>query len=132
MPNQFRLVAPCGMNCCVCLAHLRKDRQCPGCHVEKSNKSASCIKCIIRNCVIIKQNRSKFCFECENYPCKRLIQLDKRYRTKYKMSMIANLESIKIIGLDAFIQNEKARWHCTKCDGVICVHRGYCLRCGLI
>jgi hypothetical protein len=124
------MIAPCGMNCGICRAHLRTNRICPGCHGEDAKKSASCIKCIIRNCETIKLNKSKFCFECENYPCKRLIQLDKRYRTKYSMSMIENLGNIKRIGLSAFIENEKERWLCQRCGGVICVHQGYCLSCG--
>jgi uncharacterized OB-fold protein len=45
--------------------------------------------------------------------------------------MIENLESIKQIGLNAFVENEKARWLCPKCGGIICVHRGYCLHCGI-
>ncbi len=120
------------MNCGICLAYLRKERKCPGCNEADTNKSPSCIKCIIKNCEIIKQSQSKFCYECEKYPCKRLKQLDKRYRTKYSMSMIENLESIKEIGLVAFTENEKKRWRCSKCGGVVCVHRGYCLTCGKI
>ena len=130
MPAETQLIAPCGMNCGVCLAHLRKERKCSGCHGDNTNKSASCINCIIRNCEMIKISQSGFCFECVKYPCKRLKQLDKRYRTKYAMSMIENLESIKGIGLSAFLANEKDRWHCAKCGGVICVHRGYCFHCG--
>lgn len=129
---ETRLIAPCGMNCGICLAYLRDKRRCPGCLGEDINKSASCIQCIIKNCEVIKQSQSKFCYECENYPCKRLKQLDKRYRTKYKMSMIENLENIKAAGLSVFIENEKERWLCKKCGGVICVHRGYCLQCGPI
>ena len=129
MPTGTQLIAPCGMNCGICLAHLREKRKCPGCHGEDTNKSASCLKCTIRNCAVIQLNQSKFCFECEKYPCKRLKHLDKRYRTKYVMSMIENLENIKRIGLSAFMENEKERWRCPKCGGVICVHRGYCLQC---
>ena len=132
MPAETQLIAPCGMNCGVCFAHLRKERKCSGCHGDNTNKSASNIKCIIRNCEMIKINQSGFCFECVKYPCKRLKQLDKRYRTKYAMSMIENLESIKGIGLSAFLANEKDRWHCAKCGGVICVHRGCCFHCGEI
>lgn len=132
MPAEVRLIAPCGMNCGVCIAHLRKDRVCPGCWGEDSHKPVTRTKCIIKNCEIIKLNKSKFCFECEEYPCKRLKQLDKRYRTKYRMSMIENLDSIKKIGLDAFIEKEQERWRCQKCGGVICVHKGYCLECGPI
>jgi len=127
---ETRLIAPCGMNCGICMAYLRKERKCLGCYVDDSNKPSTILNCIIRNCETIKTNQSGFCYECESYPCKRLKQLDKRYRTKYSMSMIENLESIKRIGLSAFIANEKVRWRCTKCGGVICVHRGYCFSCG--
>jgi hypothetical protein len=125
-----QLIAPCGMNCGVCLAHLRKTSNCPGCNGEVSKKLTSRVNCVIRNCETIKTNQSKFCYECETYPCKRLKQLDKRYRTKYAMSMIENLNSIKKTGLSAFVKNEEKRWRCIKCGGVICVHRGYCLNCG--
>jgi hypothetical protein len=130
MPAEVRMIAPCGMNCGICRAYLRKERKCPGCHGDDTNKQASCLKCIIKNCETIKASRSKFCFECEKYPCRRLIQLDKRYRTKYAMSMIENLENIKATGLSAFLEIEKERWRCLKCGGVVCVHRGYCLKCG--
>ena len=130
MTEGTQLIAPCGMNCDFCMAYLRKHRKCPGCHGEDTNKSVSAVKCIIRNCEMIKISRSGFCYECIKYPCKRLKQLDKRYRTKYSMSMIENLESIKGIGLSAFIANEKERWRCRKCGGVVCVHRGYCFSCG--
>lgn len=130
MPADTQLIAPCGMNCGVCLAYLREKRKCPGCHGEDTNKSASRIKCILRNCEINKRSQSGFCYECEKYPCKRLKQLDKRYRTKYSMSMIENLESIRRIGLLTFFENENERWRCTKCGGTICVHRGYCSACG--
>jgi len=124
-----QLIAPCGMNCGICLAYLRKERKCPGCRGVDTDKPITRSRCIIKNCEIIKQSRSGFCFECEKYPCRRLKQLDKRYRTKYSMSMIENLNSIKEIGLSTFLENEKERWHCAQCGGVICVHRGYCLQC---
>ena len=130
MTAEIQLIAPCGMNCGVCYAYLRKERKCSGCHGDNVNKPPTILNCIIRNCATIKTNRSGFCFECVKYPCKRLQQLDKRYRTKYSMSMIENLEFIRENGLSAFIAREKERWHCVKCGGVICVHRGYCFHCG--
>jgi hypothetical protein len=68
--------------------------------------------------------------KCPEYPCKRLGRLDKRYKTKYGMSMIDNLEFIKGKGLTAFVEKENERWRCPKCGGIICVHRGYCVECG--
>jgi hypothetical protein len=130
MPTEISLIAPCGMNCGVCLAYLRKERKCPGCHGEDTEKNKSCVKCIIRNCETIKANKSGFCFDCPTYPCKRLKDLDKRYRNKYFMSMIENLEYIRGSGLSSFVEKEELRWQCAKCGGVVCVHRGYCFNCG--
>lgn len=123
------LIAPCGMNCGICLAYLRKTNKCPGCRIELTVKPKTRTHCKIKNCWFFKDSNSKFCYECIEYPCKRLKQLDKRYRTKYRMSMIENLGNIKNIGLDNFVKREKIRWRCSECGGVLCVHKGFCLIC---
>jgi uncharacterized OB-fold protein len=46
------------------------------------------------------------------------------------MSMTENLEFIKTNGLKKFVENEKIRWACPECGGIICVHKGYCNNCG--
>jgi uncharacterized OB-fold protein len=46
------------------------------------------------------------------------------------MSVLENLENIKKIGVREFVQNEKIRWTCPECGGIICVHNGYCSNCG--
>ncbi len=51
--------------------------------------------------------KAKYCFCCDSFPCVRLNHLDKRYRTKYGMSMIDNLENIRKFGIRHFIRNEK-------------------------
>jgi hypothetical protein len=89
----------------------------------------SCQRCIIRNCEIIKNNESGFCFDCSKYPCRRLKDLDKRYRTKYNMSMLENLQTIRGSGLDFLIKIEIERWKCPECGSVICVHRKACPKC---
>ncbi len=124
-----KLIAPCGMNCGICMAYQRTKNVCPGCWEDSKTKSKSCISCIIKNCEYLAETESKFCYECGKYPCTRLKQLDKRYRTKYRMSMIENLENIKNFGLDAFVVAEIERWKCETCGGLICVHKGYCLEC---
>lgn len=123
------LIAPCGMNCAVCLAFQRPKNKCPGCWEEDLNKSQSCRSCIIRNCPTIQNNSSHFCYECEQMPCKRLKQLDTRYRTKYGMSMIANLNEIKDNGMDAFLKHQAETYTCSSCQGLLCVHRSRCLTC---
>jgi hypothetical protein len=128
--NKKLLIALCGMNCGICLAYLRLKNKCPGCRANDANKSISCVRCKIKNCLALKKDKVKFCFKCVAFPCERLKHLDKRYRTKYNMSMIENLENIKKFGIRKFIKNEKARWACPQCGGTICVHKGYCLDCG--
>jgi len=56
--------------------------------------------------------------------------MNKRYGTKYNMSVLENLENIKKLGVRKFVQNEKIRWTCSECGGIICVHTGYCSNCG--
>jgi len=124
-----QLIAPCGMNCGIRLAYLRDKNTCPGCWSTNGHKSNSCINCIIKNCDLLEKTESKFCYECAKFPCTRLKQLDKRYRLKYKMSMIDNLHYIEEFGLENFEKKEAIRWKCNTCGGIICVHRGYCLKC---
>ncbi|NTU89112.1 MAG: DUF3795 domain-containing protein [Actinobacteria bacterium] len=128
--TEVELIAPCGMNCRLCMAYQREKRRCKGCHGYDASKMPSCLRCIIRNCPTITSNESGFCYECEKYPCKRLKQLDKRYRTKYHMSMLENLESIKNSGMAAFLQEQKERWTCPTCKDYLSVHRDACLTCG--
>jgi len=124
------LIAPCGMNCGICMAYLREKKKCPGCRAADTNKTITVIRCKIKNCPELNKNNLKICVKCKKFPCERIKHLDKRYRTKYNMSMIENLENIKKLGVREFIKNEKIRWACSQCGGTICVHRGYCYTCG--
>jgi hypothetical protein len=117
------LIAPCGMNCGICMAYLREKNKCPGCR-------ENCRKCIIKHCPTLKEKKLKFCSKkCEKFPCTRLKNLDKRYRTKYGMSMLENLEYIKNNGIKKFVEKEQERWKCPNCGGVICVHNKRCYTC---
>lgn len=129
--NKILLIASCGMNCGICRAYLRLKNKCHGCKVDNINKPVSCIHCKIKNCCVFQNGKVKFCFECKEFPCDRLKHLDKRYRTKYNMSMIENLGNIKKNGIRKFVRNEKMRWSCSKCCGTICVHNGLCSNCGI-
>lgn len=125
------LIAPCGMNCAICTAYLRKKNRCLGCRSEAADKWISRLRCPMRSCETIKNNRSGFCYECDEYPCRSLKHIDKRYRTRYRMSMVENLEYIKEHGMDAFLEREEDKWQCPECGGVISCHNGICYSCGL-
>jgi len=115
------MIAPCGMNCSLCRAVLRYEGRCSGCRGDDAEKTyKSCLNCRIKNCERRAQTVSGFCYECDRYPCTRLKQLDKRYRTKYHMSMIENLDFIRDHGLAQFLERERARWLKDGC--VFCVH----------
>lgn len=125
------LIAPCGMNCGICIGHLRDKNKCPGCRIMDAYESSYGRKCFIRNCSILEEKKLKFCSDkCEKYPCKRLKNLDKRYRTKYGMGMLENLENIKTSGIRSFVKREGARWKCSTCGELLSVHRDFCLKCG--
>ena len=107
-----QLVAPCGMNCALCQAYQGKGLACNGCGHGGERKA--CQNCSIRNC----GNKKAFCFECANYPCSRLKALDKRYRTKYRMSM-----------LEKFVRQQEERYRCSRCGKLRTVHQDYCIQC---
>lgn len=117
------LIAPCGMDCGICMAYLREKNHCPGCRFPDRR----CGNCTIWSC---ENLRGKYCFSCSTFPCRRLKQLDRRYCTKYGMSMIENLEAIRAHGIRKFVAGEKERWACPACGGTINVHRHCCSACG--
>lgn len=124
-------IAACGINCATCIGFLRVKNKCGGCR-NNVNKPNYCVKCIITNCEFLAATKSKFCFECKKFPCKRMKELDKRYRTKYNLSLIENLRTIENIGIDKFLENENIKWECKKCGSVLCVHRNECILCKTI
>ena len=128
------LIAPCGMNCRLCWGYIRERNTCPGCRIidnQNSQKSKYRNRCSIKNCENIAKGKIKYCSDsCDKFPCARLKQLDKRYRTRYGMSMIENLKTINEFGVRHFIRNEKEKWTCPECGEMICVHKPICISCG--
>jgi hypothetical protein len=120
-------IAPCGINCSACFVFLRERNKCPGCRVEDLKKPVTRLKCSIKTC---SSRNSEFCFTCREYPCSKLERIDKRYRTKYNLGLIGNLETIAINGLENFLETEKQRWSCPSCGGTVSIHKGRCVECG--
>lgn len=124
-----KLIAICGMNCHLCLAYRREKNGCLGCRAKIGLRLEHCNSCKIRNCEEALSRKLTFCFSCASYPCQRIKHIDKRYRTKYRMSMIENLDFIKHFGINEFLSNEEKKWTCPKCGQILCVHRPQCLYC---
>lgn len=126
--NKFSkdLIAPCGMNCGVCLHYLRAENKCPGCFTGRKVNDKR-IKCARRLC---KKRTGDFCLPraeskgegCDQFPCESITKLDERYRKRYGMSEIENLEFIKKHGIEKFIQEQEEKY--CKDGKTFCVHDG--------
>lgn len=110
------LIAPCDMNCGLCLHYLRPENKCPGCFSGRKVNGKP-IKCAIKLC---QQRQGDYCFDCDKFPCDRLKRMDQRYQEKYGMSEIENLKNIKEKGIKAFLVDEEKKWQ--NSDGTYCVH----------
>jgi hypothetical protein len=124
------LIAPCGINCRLCYAYIRVKNHCPGCRGDDTQKMKSCLACRIKNCEKLVGGGFKYCYECDIFPCELVKHLDKRYRTKYAASPIANLNSIQENGIDQLVQSEEIKWTCPECGAILCMHKPECLSCG--
>jgi hypothetical protein len=124
------LIAPCGINCGVCMAYLSYSKG-----MAKQRGVSHCSGCRVRNknCAFIKKNCSarigkdiQYCFQDASFPCEKMQELDDRYRRDYGISPIENLKVIRDLGMDAFIEQQEQAFKCTECGGTISVHNGFC------
>jgi hypothetical protein len=129
MPKKIEgyLFSPCGMNCMVCYAHLKDKKACPGCLGSEENKPDRCKKCEIKSCASGKN--ITYCFECKEFPCKSISNLEKSYVKRYKTSLIENSNHAKALGIAEFQKRERKKWLCKGCNGVISIHDGICSEC---
>ena len=135
------LVTPCGMNCAICVGYFgytmsgtKRKHSCLGCrmsNIEGGEKFLQRKKCAFlkKHCDLLANEEVEFCFECPDYPCSRLQTLDDRYRKKYKMSMIENLNFIKTHGMQKFLDNQKEKYSCPECGETTCIHTNRCYTC---
>ncbi len=134
-PISEELVAPCGMNCAICSRYLSyvndlKRSQCIGCRPR--NKGC---EYLFNKCTGINHSSkgiAAFCFECSQYPCKQINRMDDRYRNNYQMSVKDNLELIKSVGIEKFIDVQYEKYRCSQCGGLISVHNRKCFKCDTI
>ena len=134
IPTAEELIAPCGMNCAVCSRYLAyannlKKSQCSGCRPSNNKCSYLFGKCTGINSSLEGNADAKFCFECDQYPCKEINRMDKRYRNNYEMSVKENLRAIKNNGITQFIGAQYKAYNCPNCGGLISIHNKKCFKC---
>ena len=129
MPLKIKntMLAPCGMNCMVCYKHCYTKKPCLGCLLGDLGKPEHCRKCNIKDCA--KTRGYTYCFECADFPCKLIKNLEKSYNKRYDESLIRNSLTVKDKGIDAFMVSEREKWICPCCSGVISLHDGECSEC---
>ena len=88
MPEKIdiSMFAPCRMNCEVCYKHCYNKKTCAGCLNSDKGKPEHCRKCKIKDC--IKAKALSYCFECTEYPCKLIKNLEKIYNKRYQVRLI--------------------------------------------
>ena len=137
IPIKDELIAPCGMNCAICSKYLAyvnnlNKSQCSGC--RPSNKKCTYLfeKCTGINHSLEGNAEAQFCFECNQYPCKEINRMDRRYRDNYGMGVKDNLKHIKENGVVEFAEAQYKNYQCTKCGGLISIHNKKCFKCDTI
>lgn len=70
-----------------------------------------------------------YCLECSEYPCKLTINLEKSYNKRYQASLIENSRFVEAHGLECFMEQQKAKYTCPKCGGIISIHDRECSEC---
>jgi ribosomal protein L32 len=123
------IVSPCGLVCNLCLGFQRSNNTCVGCN-ESGYKPNHCVNCSIIHCPEKLGDPKLLCNVCEQYPCRRLKDIDKRYRTKYGESLVENFIWIERMGMTAFKEELIKYWTCSGCGELLCAHRDVCLHCG--
>lgn len=122
------MLAPCGMNCTVCYAHLKKKQPCRGCRGRDESKPEHCRQCKIKACAL--EQGFDFCSSCPTFPCTILKRLDKSYRQRYQVSLIANALRLKAVGAEQYLTEESEKWTCPDCGGIVSLHDRVCSECG--
>lgn len=131
MPDRIQdaFFAPCGVNCTVCYAHLKAKGACGGCNLDL-NQPKHCKQCKIKACALEKE--VSFCFSCDSFPCRMIRDLDKSYRKRYGISLIENSRQAKQLGIEQFLEEERTKWTCPHCGGIISLQDSRCSDCLLV
>jgi len=128
--DEEKMIAACGMHCAYCSVHQKKKKPCPGCRFTDDGKPEHCRNCTIKNCSHAKN--LVFCADCPDSPCILIKRLDTSYRTRYNESLIHTMKVITEKGMREYLEQEKNRFTCPACAGVLNMHDKKCADCGQV
>ena len=104
------MIAPCGLDCSLCMRALVGETPCPGCNGPDENKADYCkTQCGIIPCRKRKENGYRFCDECPDFPCGDVMEKEERYTSQYPLyeSPLENLRTIREKGMEVFLEQER-------------------------
>ena len=55
--------------------------------------------------------------------------LEKSYNKRYQVSLIENYRYVQAYGLEHFMEQQKEKYICPQCSGIISIHDGECSEC---
>ncbi|AOT72227.1 DUF3795 domain-containing protein [Geosporobacter ferrireducens] len=141
MPNE--LIAYCGLYCGACsfkVAFEENNREhiirmpayydrlkneplefCHGCRLENQ-----CGDCSIRDCA--RDREIEYCSLCDDFPCKILKEFNNDGKPHHAES-ISNLNLLKDIGKEKWLELQKEKWTCTKCNSRYSWYLKQCQKC---
>ncbi len=128
----FVLHAYCGLYCGACpiLLSTRAGISTEACHGCKSEQpTGSCAVCSIKACA--QRLGYAFCNQCPEYErCERINAVLKDANWPYQQAAAHNLESIRQLGISAWLEAQAQRWRCTSCGAAHSWWDETCPRCG--
>ncbi len=106
MKNEFNrsdgLFSLCGLNCGLCPMQIRGE--CSGCF-----NGSTCYKtCPIAPCSV-KHGGVDYCFQCEEYPCKRYNGIDRHDSLISHRNQKRDMVKAKKLGIDAYLAEQRAK-----------------------
>lgn len=129
------LAGSCGVYCGACRAYLLEKKDlfeekrykvgCKGC--KEQDKNCAFVK---KGCKSLRTKEIEYCFECEKMPCEKLASISNHYKVRYHVGFLSNLERMKEVGVEQWLEEQKMLYTCSECGGEICVHDAECFDCG--
>ena len=108
--DKTKLGAPCGLYCGSCIDYLvYKSCHCCSCDCGECDASSHHIRCEIYRCCV-KQKCHEACYECEEFPCSKLIRFCYNPVWLHHLPVIENLRRRKTIGTKKWLEEQREIW----------------------
>ena len=97
---------------------------CKGCRSGFVNKW--CSECKFRKC--IEDKRIENCFDCEDFPCKMLVEFSKT--RPHRILGLKNLTQLQNASIEEWLKKQEKRWACSFCGKKLHWYTEKCPKCG--